>query len=146
VPTSGQPGEVLIITAVVLGAAEVQVVNAESEILQLGGTVEDAKGAADVTALVATAGDLGSYRRWLTWHAGRLIHQLRSAEQRGALPAKAGSAAAHSVLAAFQLLVELADDGADPSGLDQVSAQAVTQARQALLAAMGELQELAPGN
>lgn len=105
-----QPGDLLVLVALVLGAAEVQVVNVESKILRRGGTAQDSKTAADVTAMATTAGDPWATRRWLMWHAARLIHQLFMAEQRGALPPKTGIVAARCAYAAHQLLVDLADD------------------------------------
>jgi len=143
VPPPGQDGGPLVMAAVVLGAAEAQMVNAESEILQLGGTVADIKSAADVSALVTTAGDPWSGRRWLLWHASRLIHQLYSAEGRGALPPKVGGATARCVYAVHHLLVELADGYEDHADLDRIPARAVTPAREELLTALNELAGLA---
>ncbi len=144
VPTSGQPGERLILAAVVLGAAEIQVVNAESEILQLGGTVADARSAADVTALVTTSADPWACRRWLMWHSGRLIHQLTAAERRGDLPPEVGAATARCIYAVHQLLVELSGAGEDQPDLDRIPGRAVTEALEELRTALDDLTRLAP--
>jgi len=145
-PDTGLPGDLLVVAALVLGAAEVQVVNAELHVLDHGGTVQDVRTAADLTALVAARGSTGAARRWLLWHTGRLVHQLWMAESRAALPHRAGLATAHSVVAAHHLLRDLAsapDDEADISTAS-VSADAVAQAREALLAALDRLVELVP--
>jgi hypothetical protein len=142
VPSDEQPGDLLAVAALVLGAAEVLMVNIETEILQRGGTGEDTKAAADITALVATGTSPWANRRWLLWHGARLIHQLFMAEQRGALPPKTGIMAARCVYAAHQLLVDLTDDD-DDSDLDRFPTQGLARTREELLIALNNLAELA---
>ena len=143
VPEAEQPGDLLVVAALVLGAAEVLVVNVETEILRRGGTAQDTRSAADLTALVATGADPWANRRWLLWHGARLIHQLFMAEQRSALPPKTGIMAARCVYATHQLLVDLTDDDDQRADLDRFPTHGLARAREELLIALNNLAELA---
>jgi hypothetical protein len=142
VSSSEGPIGLLALSAVVLAAAECQVVNAEREVLENGGTVADLAGAADVSALVATTGKARGRHLWLIWHTDRLIHQLEMAEQRGDLPPRVGITAARCVSAARQLLAE-SIYGTDDRP-DHVAAGAVSRVRRELLAVLDDIDALDP--
>jgi hypothetical protein len=141
-----RPVDRLARAAMVLAAAEAQVANAEEEVMQTGGTVADAWIADEITARIGTGGDPWACRRWLAWHAGRLIYQLRTAEARGDLPPKAGTTAAHSVCAAHRLLLELTSDHDGDADLGRVPRAAIAQAREDMFGALREFAELAYGD
>jgi hypothetical protein len=145
-PLPEGPIDRLALTALVLATVEVQMAYAEEEVLTAGGSVDDAWIAAEVTARLSTGGDAWACRRWLTWHAGRLIYQLRRAEARGDLPPKTGTATAQSVFAAHRLLVELTAGHDGHADLGYLPLDAVAQARDDLVGALHELAQLVYGD
>lgn len=107
----GRPADVLALSAIVLGAAENQVVQAEQAAVDSGGDLATVCGAADLTAHLMCDDDTWQTRQWLGWHTGRLVHHLERAEREGHLPGPAGQMAAECVRAVLMLLHHFVADG-----------------------------------
>ena len=107
----GRPADLLALSAIVLGAAETQVVQAEQAAVEAGGDIATVCDAADLTAHLICDDDTWQTRQWLGWHTGRLVHHLESAEHGGHLPVPAGQMAAECVRAVLILLHHFVADG-----------------------------------
>lgn len=110
----GRPADVLALSAIVLGAAENQVVQAEQAAVDAGGGLDAVCGAADLTARLMCQDNTWQTRQWLGWHTGRLVHQLEQAHKAGHLPEPAADAAAECGRAMLVLLRHYIVNGGDP--------------------------------
>lgn len=115
----GRPGDLLALSAIVLGAAENQVVQAEQAAVDAGGGLATVCDAADLTAHLMCDDDTWQTRQWLGWHTGRLVHHLERAEGEGHLPVPAGEMAAECVRAVLILLHHFVADGAAHIPIEQ---------------------------
>lgn len=110
----GRPADVLALSAIVLGAAENQVVQAEQAAVDAGGGLDAVCGAADLTARLMCQDDSWQTRQWLGWHTSRLVHQLEQAQKAGHLPEPAGEVAAECGRAVLVLLHHYITAGGEP--------------------------------
>ena len=109
----GHPADVLALSAIVLGAAENQVVQAEQAAVDAGGDLDTVCDAADLTAHLMCDDDTWQTRQWLGWHTGRLVHHLEQAQREGHLPEPSGEIAAECVRGVLILLHHYVAEG-DP--------------------------------
>ena len=136
----GRPADMLALSAIVLGAAENQVVQAEQVAVDAGDGLQTVYGAADLTARLMCQDDTWQTRQWLGWHTSRLVHQLERAQKIGHLPEPAGEVAAECGRAVLLLLHHyVAEDGA------RLPPESRSRFRAMLTAALRRLDEEDPG-
>ncbi|HEY3688275.1 MAG TPA: hypothetical protein VGL93_34875 [Streptosporangiaceae bacterium] len=133
----GRPADVLALSAIVLGAAENQVVHAEQAAVDAGGDLTTVCDAADLTAQLMCDDDTWQTRQWLGWHTGRLVHQLERAERDGHLPEPSGQVAAECARAVLILLHHFVAEG-DP----EIPMEQRERFRATLLAVLRRLDDL----
>lgn len=142
--SAGSVAERLALSAVVLGAAERQMLDAQHELAGMTPQRQALADAARITAQVACGDGPIPRRLWLGWRAAHLLTQLDTVPSPGGQDAVAVKVAAEAVHAAALMLQAQATamrEGPEPGALP---AATVAQARSALTNALQALDRLSP--
>jgi hypothetical protein len=142
--SAGSVAERLALSAVVLGAAERQMLDAENELAGATPQRQALADAARVTAQVACGDNPIPRRLWLGWRAAHLLTQLDTVPAAGgqdAAAVKVAAEAAHAAALILQAQATVMRAGPEPGALP---AAMVTQARSALISALQALDGLSP--
>jgi hypothetical protein len=137
-PPAGSVAERLVLSAVVLGAAERQMLDIQNELAQGASQRQALSDAVRVTAEVACGDHPGRRWLWLGWRAAHLLTQLDNAPASvGQDTAKAAAEAVHAAALILQAQATALRDGLDSDGLP---ATTVADARRALVSALQVLE------
>ena len=139
-PPAGSAAERLVLSAVVLGAAERQMLDIQNELAHAAPQRQALADAMRVTAEVACGDHPGRRWLWLGWRAAHLLTQLDTAPAR--VDQDAVKAAAEAVHAAALILQGQARALRDGLGSDGLPAATVADARSALVSALQVLEGL----
>jgi hypothetical protein len=140
----GSVAERLALSAVVLGAAERQMLDAQNELAGATPQLQALADAARITAQVACGDGPIPRRLWLGWRAAHLLTQLDTVASTGgqdAAAVKVAADAAHAVALILQAQATAMRGGLEPGALP---AAMVAQARSALTSALQALDGLSP--
>jgi hypothetical protein len=140
----GSVGERLALSAVVLGAAERQMLDAQNELAEVTPHRQALAEAARITAQVACGDGAIPRRLWLGWRAAHLLTQLDTLPSTGgqdAAAVKVAADATHAAALILQAQVTAMREGPEPGALP---AAMVAQARSALTSALQALDSLDP--
>jgi hypothetical protein len=137
-PPAGSVAERLVLSAVVLGAAERQMLDIQNELARAGSQRQALSDAVRVTAEVACGDHPGPRCLWLGWRAAHLLTQLDNAPASvGQDAVKAAAEAVHAAALILGAQAAALRDGLDSDGLP---ATTVADARRALVSALQVLE------